>query len=129
MSNKRPVSLNLPEDLLAAIDDRAAADGRSRSGWLVHFLQQHGVNPHAVKDGPYNSELALDGRRLVDLPEGDRFTVRIGERTRSNTYPWLCVELPDVRGSVARLEDVQPDARNALEEHLGRSVAVYLDGR
>lgn len=126
MSNKRPVSFNLPEDLLAAIDERAAAEHRSRSGWLVHFLQQQGVTSHGVKDGPYSSELAADGTRLVDLKE--TFHVSIGESTAPDAYAWHCDELPQVRGS-SRLEDVQPSARAAIEEAIGRSAAVYLTGR
>jgi len=39
----KPVSIYLPDDLLAAIDARAAAEGRSRSQWLARFLIAQGV--------------------------------------------------------------------------------------
>jgi hypothetical protein len=122
---KRPVSFNMPEDMLAAIDEQAAADNRSRSQWLVQFLQRHGINPRGVKDGPYNSEVTRDGTRLVDLPE--RYHVTIGFTDPSLGVPWKCLELPDMWGTVERAEDVHRAATEAIRAHLGRdSVAVYV---
>jgi hypothetical protein len=124
MPNKRPVSLNLPEDLLAAIDQRAAAEDRSRSQWLVRFLTSHGVNPHALKDGPYNSEVSSEGTRLVDMAE--RYHVVVGMAGPEEPV-WWCEELPEVRGAVKRVDDVYREAKAAIEQHLGVSdVAVYV---
>jgi hypothetical protein len=125
MGPKRPVSFYMPEDLLAAIDERATAEGRSRSQWLVHFLQRHGINPHAVKDGPYGSEVTPDGTRLIDLPE--RFHVTIASNDPKLGVWWRCEELPEVHGVIERIEDLHRTATESIKAHLGRdSAAVYV---
>jgi hypothetical protein len=85
-----------------------------------------GINPHAVKDGPYSYELTADGTPLVELP--DRYQVIVSGGDAPDTYLWSCVELPEVNGSITDLQQVYSTAREAVARHLGREdVAVYVD--
>jgi hypothetical protein len=86
-----------------------------------------GINPHAVKDGPYSYELTADGTPLADLPQ--RYHVIAGgAEPPLEGYVWSCVELPMVQGSITDLRRVHAIAKAAIEDRLGcDDVAVYLD--